>query len=139
MREVKAQRDELLSMAVASSKDLDLVEKETCMNVLGSELSISVLSYHPTVTRGLLRQPEFQPESAYIEKQGRRQVLVGISGRLPISCLHIGAARRRGTLSGVFSRRSSTRKASNCAATTQRSPHESLLFHSVPQEEAHAT
>ena len=118
MREMRVERAELLSMAVASSKVLSPVEKETCMNLLGTELNIHVLSYHPTVIRGLLRQLEFSPDCAYVEKQGRREVVVGISGTLPVSCLHVGASRRRKTLSGVFSRRTSSRSVRKRVAKT---------------------
>jgi|GEM_PF-5849257 len=113
-----ASRDTLLNLPIAASKELQAHEKETCFNLLGGQDYFTLMSRHPTAIRGLLRQPEFQPTKAYIENQNRKECIVGIEGTLPISCVHIGAARKRRFLSTVFSRRSGLRCTDDCASGT---------------------
>ena len=98
-------RKQLLAMPVSAESGLLPLEKETSLNLLGSERAFTVYSRHPTCIRGLLRQPEFVPELAVIVRQRGRETIVGIKGRLPVACVHIGAARKRHFLSQVFARR----------------------------------
>jgi len=103
-------RERLLSMPIASSPNLRPIEKETCLNVLGGEKVLTVMSRHPTGVRGFLRQPEFAPTAAFVETIRGRETLVGVDGDLPLACLHIGAPRKRQFLSYVFARRSRSTK-----------------------------
>jgi len=105
---------QLLAMPIAAEPGLQPLEKETSLNLLGSERAFTVYSRHPTCIRGLLRQPEFVPELAVIVRQGGRETLVGVKGRLPVACLHIGSARKQHFLSQVFARRFRGTQASDC-------------------------
>ena len=118
-------RAQMAGMPIHSSPALQPQEKETCLNLLGGEKELSVMTYHPTAIRGFLRQPEFQPTKAYIERIDGRDTIIGIEGVIPFSCLHIGAARKRNYLSAVFARRSGMRKHVDCALETQDQAHQS--------------
>jgi len=103
-------REQLLRMPIAASPDLRPIEKETCLNLLGGKSVLMVMSRHPSGVRGFLKQPEFSPRVAYVERLHGRETLVGIDGTLPLACLHIGAPRKRGFLSYVFATRSRSGK-----------------------------
>jgi len=108
----------LRSAPVSRDPGLEACERETSMNLTSEQDMIAVQSYQPTFIRGLLRQPEFHV-TEYITKTVRGQeVIVGVAGKLPVACLHIGAARKRGSLSAAFSRRSNLRPQS-CVPQTQ--------------------
>lgn len=106
-------------MPIQSSPALEPAEKETSINLLGGEKLLTLMSYHPTAIRGFLRQPEFTPTVAFIERTGEREIVVGVAGTLPLACLHIGAARKRDVLSAAFARRSRPGFPRECAPETQ--------------------
>jgi len=132
MEETARCREELMRLPIKSDPRLQPVEKETSFNLLGTEHAFSVFSYHPSVIRGLLRQPEFEVTSAFIERIRGKETLVGIQGRLPIASVHIGASRTRRSLSAVFSRRSQSGKGGKHAPATQTAPIEPDLW-TAPQ------
>ena len=97
---------------------LEPCERETSMNLTSEQDLIAVQSYQPTFIRGLLRQPEFHVTEYFTKTVRGQEVIVGVAGKLPVACLHIGAARKRGSLSAAFSRRSNLRPQS-CVPQTQ--------------------
>jgi len=115
---MKAHREAVRDIPIRRDPSLEACERETSMNLTSEQDVIAVQSYQPTFIRGLLRQPEFEV-AEYVTKTIRGQeFIVGISGKLPVACLHIGAARKRGSLSAAFSRRSNLRPQS-CVLQTQ--------------------
>jgi len=98
-------------LKVVSDPSLRPEEKETSWHLLGNARHIEVNSFHPTVIRGLLAQPEFEVSELFKRNIKGEEVVVGIAGKFPIASLKIGKARRDPHLSRVFSRRSGMRKA----------------------------
>lgn len=80
-------------------------EKETSLHLFGNSKEVDVYTLHPTVTRGLLMQPEFEVVELLTKTIKGEEVIIGVKGTLPIASLKIGRARRDLTLSRVFSRR----------------------------------
>ena len=118
-------REGLRSAPVTRDLGLEPCERETSMNLTSEQDLIAIQSYQPTFIRGLLRQPEFHVTEYFTQTIHGQEVIVGVAGKLPVACLHIGAARKRGSLSAAFSRRSNLRPQScvpqaqtdGCAAT----------------------
>ena len=99
----------LRSAPVSRDPCLEPCERETSMNLTSEQDVIVIQSYQPTFIRGLLRQPEFEVTEYFTRSVRGEKVIVGVAGKLPVACLHIGAARKRGSLSAAFSRRSNLR------------------------------
>jgi len=111
-------REALLNAPVTRDPSLEPCERETSMNLTSEQDVIAIQSYQPTFIRGLLRQPEFHVTECFMKTIRGQEVIVGVAGKLPVACLHIGAARKRGSLSAAFSRRSNLRPQS-CVPQTQ--------------------
>jgi len=108
----------LRNARVTRDPGLEPCERETSMNLTSEQDLIAIQSYQPTFIRGLLRQPEFRVTDYFTKIIRGQEVIVGVAGKLPVACLHIGAARKRGSLSAAFSRRSNLRPQS-CVPQTQ--------------------
>lgn len=110
-------------------------EKETSLHLLGNSKRIEVHSFHPTVIRGLLAQPEFEVSQLFKKNIKGEEVIVGIKGKFPISSLKIGRARRDQHLSRVFSRRVSSQNAGVvCRTDTNRHPQGEDSTSLLPEE-----
>lgn len=116
--------DQLPCMPIRSDPTMEPVEKEFSLNTHGTNQYFEVDAHHPTAIRGLLRQSEFEVSKLMTKSIRGKEYIVGLQGRLPISCLHIGAARKRKTLSAVFGRRSKTRNDLKREPVTQITPQE---------------
>jgi len=115
---VTLSQEGLRSAPVSRDPCLEPCERETSMNLTSEQDLIAVQSYQPTFIRGLLRQPEFHVTEYFTKTVRGQEVIVGVAGKLPVACLHIGAARKRGSLSAAFSRRSNLHPQS-CVPQTQ--------------------
>ena len=124
MEEKAVSRKTLAKMRIQSDPYRLPVEKETCLNLLGTEKAFSVLTYHPAVVRGLLRQPEFEVTRAFTERIRGQEVVIGVEGRLSVACVHIGSPRKRRCLSTIFARRSKLKRVGLSAPETQNPPPE---------------
>ena len=92
-------------LRIGSDPSLLPVEKETCLHLLGGAAMADVHTMHPTAIRGFLAQPEFVVTQLVTASVSGRDTVVGLRGLLPLGCLKVGAARKDGRLSRVFSRR----------------------------------
>jgi len=93
------------SLRVAADPDLLPIEKETSLWLVSGSSSFEVSSLHPSAIRGLLSQPEFAVTDLRTKSVRGRECIVGVEGRLPIGCFHVGRQRKDGRLSRVFGRR----------------------------------
>jgi len=117
---------------VCSDPSLEPVEKEFSLNTHSTNKYFDIHTYHPSAIRGLMRQPEFEVSKFLTRMIHGEKCIVGIMGRLPVACLHIGTARKRKTLSAVFGRRSKTRNDLKCEHVTQ-------ISHQEPAQPDHST
>jgi len=106
-------------LRVCSDPQLEPIEKEFSLNTHGTSQFFEVDAHHPTAIRGLLKQPEFEVTRLVMKTIRGKEFIVGVQGKIPVSCLHIGAARRRKTLSAVFGRRTTHISGSKCMPATQ--------------------